>query len=403
MRSFRAAAVLALALGSGLWADEAAEAAPRFAPAGAIGHDVSYPQCDKPLPVGAFGVVGVNGGTTFSQNPCLAAEYAWATSLPYRPMVYLNTSNPGAPAHKSANWPPAGTTEGGVVCRAAGPNRASDPGCAYVYGRRAAASALQVAATAAVARDTIWWLDVETRNSWDGDGVSNTAVLQGMFDYLRNSGVSQVGLYSTISHWPEITGGYTVTTAADYRDAWSGHFAPKYPMESAPVWVAGATPATAAAKCARTFTGSPTVLTQYVESGFDHDFVCGAVAPTPATAAACVPGAGLPPGYFAVYGTRGNDKLQGTKAREIFYGGPGNDVIRGGRGDDILCGGKGRDKLEGADGNDILVGDDGNDTLSGGPGNDKLYGNRGVDTLQGGPRKDVCSTGQGDDPKPVNC
>ncbi|MBA3743926.1 MAG: hypothetical protein H0X00_13600 [Sporichthya sp.] len=174
-------------------------------------------------------------------------------------------------------------------------------------------------------------------------------------------------------------------------------------MESAPLWVAGVTAAAAARNCATSFTGAPTVLAQYIQAGFDHDLVCGAVTPTPATAAACAPNAGIPGGYFAVYGTRGNDKLKGTMAKEIFYGGPGNDLISGGRGDDILCGGDGRDTLSGGDGKDVLVGDRGNDTLLGGPGNDKLYGNRGVDTLQGGPKKDICSTGPGKDPKPRNC
>jgi hypothetical protein len=398
MRSLRAAVVLAVALGAAGWTEAPATAAPQFAPAGSIGHDVSYPQCGQALPVGAFGIVGVNGGRPFSANPCLAEQYAWATSLAYPAMVYLNSSNPGA---LSASWPTIPLSEGGATCL--NPTSASDPGCAYIYGRRAAASAMQVAATAAIATDTTWWLDVENANSWNGDGVGNTAVLQGMFDSLRTAGVAQVGLYAASSHWPEITGGYTTTTAANYRAAWSTYFTPVYPMESAPVWVPGATATTAAAKCASTFTGSPAVLTQYVQSGFDHNFVCGAIAPTPATAKACVTGAGIPPGYFAVYGTRGNDRLKGTKAREIFYGGPGNDVIKGGRGDDILCGGRGRDKLEGQDGNDVLNGDTGNDTLIGGAGNDKLYGNRGVDTLLGGPKKDVCSTGQGDDPKPRNC
>lgn len=399
MRSLRAAVVLAVAIGSGLWAELPATAAPRFAPAGSIGHDVSYPQCGKELPVGAFGVVGVNGGKAFSANKCLSEQYAWARSLPNQAMVYLNTGNPG---RLSKFWPQSATSEGGALCT----NRqsASDPGCAYIYGRRAAASAMQVAATASVARDTTWWLDVETANSWDGNGVGNTAVVQGMFDYLRASGVARVGLYAASSHWPAITGGYTTTTAADYRSAWAPYFTPKYPMESAPVWVPGARNAAGApAKCATSFTGGPTVLVQWIQNNLDHNLVCGTAAPTPATAKACEPGARIPAGYFAVFGTRGNDKLTGTKAKEIFYGGPGNDVIRGGGGDDILCGGSGRDTLYGQGGNDVLVGGDGNDKLLGGPGNDKLYGNRGVDFLNGGPKTDFCSTGQGKDPKPKNC
>ncbi len=397
MRSIRAAVVLALAVGSAAWVLPA-EAATRFAPAGSIGHDVSYPQCGKELPVGAFGVVGVNGGRTFSGNPCLETQYAWAKSLPHQAMVYLNTGNPGS---QSDHWPKAPTNEAGAIC--ANVASASDAGCAYLYGRRAAASAISVAASAAVSKDSTWWLDVEKANSWDGNGVGNTAVLQGMYDYLRSQGVAQVGLYSTTKHWPDITGGYTVTTAADYRAEWSPRFAPKYPMESAPVWVAGATASNAAARCSISFTGGPTILSQYIQSGFDHNYVCGAVRATPANSRACRPGAGIPAGYFAVFGTRGNDKLRGTAAKEIFYGGPGNDDIRGARGDDILCGGPGHDRLYGSDGRDILVGDIGNDLLMGSSARDRLYGNGGRDTLNGGPSRDYCSSGGGADPKPQRC
>ena len=399
MRGTRVLLALGLALGTS-WAApaEAAPAAPRFAPAGSIGHDVSYPQCDKPLPVGAFGVVGVNGGKNFTANRCLAAQYAWAKTLPNQAMVYLNTGNPG---NQSTNWPLSATSEGGALCINAA--SAADPGCAYIYGRRVAASAMQVAAGAGVALDTTWWLDVETANSWDGDGVGNAAELQGMFDYLRGSGVAQVGLYSTGLQWGEITGGYSGATAADYRTAWSTYFTPKYAMETAPNWIAGVTAVAAARNCLTTFTGGPTALAQYIEAGFDHNLVCGAVTPTPANWKACLPGAGIPAGYLAVYGTRGNDVLKGTKAREILYGGPGRDVIKGGRGDDILCGGPGKDKLIGATGNDVLVGDDGNDQLFGGAGRDHLYGNKGKDTLDGGKNRDSCSTGGGDDPKPIKC
>jgi hypothetical protein len=224
-----------------------------------------------------------------------------------------------------------------------------------------------------------------------------------MVDHLRANGVAQIGLYSALSHWPDITGGFTQATAANYRTAWSAYFTPAYPMESAPLWIAGATPSAPASRCATSFTGGQTILSQYVLSGYDHNYVCGTVLPTPATWKACLPGAGIPPGYFAVYGTRGNDTLKGTKAREIFYGGPGRDVIKGGRGDDILCGGPGKDKLYGQTGRDVLVGDDGNDRLYGNAGRDQLYGNKGKDTLDGGKNWDHCSPGQGGGPKPVKC
>jgi len=40
-----------------------------------MGLDVSWPQCDRVLPEAtSFAVVGVNGGTAASTNPCLADQ-----------------------------------------------------------------------------------------------------------------------------------------------------------------------------------------------------------------------------------------------------------------------------------------------------------------------------------------
>jgi hypothetical protein len=58
-------------------------AASSAAPAGSVGHDVSYPQCTAgggstvtkgPLS-GQFGIVGVTDGLPWSANPCLGTEY----------------------------------------------------------------------------------------------------------------------------------------------------------------------------------------------------------------------------------------------------------------------------------------------------------------------------------------
>src|SRR4051794_41879977 len=43
---------------------------------GRYGNDISWPQCGGAFPTKAgFGIVGVNGGRPFTQNPCLAAEW----------------------------------------------------------------------------------------------------------------------------------------------------------------------------------------------------------------------------------------------------------------------------------------------------------------------------------------
>lgn len=252
------------------WAVSAAVAAP----AASVGHDVSYPQCGGgALPAGGeFGIVGVTGGRAFSANPCLATQYRWAAGRPSAPAVYVNTGNP-APT-SSFYWPASGSRDP-ALCR---DNRSiRDPGCAYSYGWHAASAALALAdRTDRSIRTRTWWLDVETANSWNGDGVSNAADLQGAVDLLRSKGIARVGLYSTAYQWKVITGGYTAANAATYRAAWRAAFTPRFPLEQAPLWIATAGDrAAAAAACSTSFTGAPALLAQFVDgTGFDADLAC---------------------------------------------------------------------------------------------------------------------------------
>src|SRR4051794_11318559 len=94
----RAIVVVAFALlGALLAAPAVAQAAPST-----VGYDVSHPQCGSVLPTGqAFAVVGVNGGTATTVNPCLSTQLRWASTssgaVAAQPKVqlYLNTANPG--------------------------------------------------------------------------------------------------------------------------------------------------------------------------------------------------------------------------------------------------------------------------------------------------------------------
>ncbi|NMI00098.1 hypothetical protein [Pseudonocardia acidicola] len=260
-------ALLTAATTSAAWA-----ASP--APAKALGYDVSYPQCGKPLPTGgSFGIVGVTGGLAFSKNPCLATQYRWATRMPNSAAVYVNTGNP-APA-SNHYWPASGSHDP-ALCK---DNRSTtDPGCAYDYGWHAAADAVATATSVAPATLRLtWWLDVETAPNWHGDGPSNAADLQGALDYLRGHGVPTVGLYSTGYRWQAITGGYTASSAGRYKAAWAPEFAPQQPMESVPLWIAtGGDAAAASAACPTTFTGAPAWLAQYRDGGGrDANLVCG--------------------------------------------------------------------------------------------------------------------------------
>lgn len=421
------ALTLSLAGSTGLMA-HTAEAVTMAAP-GAIGHDISHPQCTAgtDLPAGgAFAIVGVTSGRAFDPaNECLAEYYAWAKKLPHSPGVYVNTGNPG-PAGK--NWPKSSAT---TPAKCVDPKSYSDVGCAYNYGWKSMQHAMDLAQKAGVSPNHTWWLDVETMNSWDGKtaggvvGATNTADVQGAYDYLRSNGVKEVGIYSTAYQWSDITGGYHASTAATYRSAWAKAFKPKFAMESAPLWQAGVEKQgdrtgleVARERCGVSFTGAPVRLAQFIVDGLDHNLVCGLPKPSDDP---CRAGAPIPVGRTPVFGTASADKLKGTSKDEIFYGGPGNDTIDADGGADIVCGGSGADLLYGADGADVLYGGTGKDVLYGNSGSDriyggdsddkiyggtwsdKLYGQDGSDTIDGGSGDNHCSGGADKDKPLKNC
>ena len=243
--------------------------------------DVSFPQCHDGLPSGqtaAFAVLGANKGTSFTSNPCLEAQLAWAKRLPAAPAFYANTGNPGP--LRARHWPLGQAAP--QVCAAADPNSV---GCSYDYGWNAARQSLSTAADAAQRLHRVgranaqqrvanvdWWLDVETMNSWqahEGHETSaaqrrDVATLTAQIDALRAAGVHRVGVYSTAYQWHVITGGRAVT---------GNRFA------GIPVWLAGfGSRAGAIAGCrASSFTGGPVRMTQYLaKDRFDADVVCNA-------------------------------------------------------------------------------------------------------------------------------
>jgi hypothetical protein len=197
------------------------------------GSDISFPQCGHSYPAPrAFGIVGVNGGRPYTANPCFVAEYRWAQASGIVEF-YVNTANPGT----------------------------SDP---YGYGLDAARDAYAYAtARVSAGPGHLWWLDVETANSWSPDKGANAAVIAGALAFFASRGVA-VGIYSTRYQWGLITGGVSIPAI--------------------PNWVPGAQSAAEAPSfCAarRSFTGGPVVMTQYT-SGFDYDVICpGSSLPRP--------------------------------------------------------------------------------------------------------------------------
>lgn len=103
------------------------------------------------------------------------------------------------------------------------------------------------------------------------------------------------------------------------------------------------------------------------------------------------------PGNDTINGGVGNDVIDAGAGNDIVRAGVGNDRILGGSGEDKIYGDVGNDYIEGNDGNDQLWGGVGNDTLIGGLGNDSLDGEVGNDTLQGGDGIDNATGGVGKD------
>ena len=239
------------------------------APAVPTGNDISYPQCGTTYPTkSAFGIVGVNGGKATTFNPCFASELAWAQrtsgAAPAQPkaQLYVNTANPGdvLAQYGVTTWPtssdpaidPYGTCSGVYT---------NDKACAWQYGyERALADVAEVSKTTAPA-GYVWWLDVETGNSWTSDVAKNRAALEGMVYGFNKAGAAKVGIYSTSTQWASIGG--TVPAASSL-----------YPLDE---WRPGARSLAAAqSNCSLApFTGGgKVVLTQYVSANLDYDYSC---------------------------------------------------------------------------------------------------------------------------------
>jgi 3',5'-cyclic AMP phosphodiesterase CpdA len=107
-----------------------------------------------------------------------------------------------------------------------------------------------------------------------------------------------------------------------------------------------------------------------------------------------------------IVGTSGDDRIKGTKKRDVIVTGKGRDRVSAKGGKDRICTGSGRDRVRaggrkdlarGGKGRDTLGGQGAGDRLGGGKGRDSLRGGRGRDRLNGGPGKDRLRGGKGRD------
>ena len=181
------------------------------------GNDVSYPQCDVPLPFGqAFGVVAVNEGLANNTNPCLAEEVSWAQTstgaakLP-RASLYVNTADPG---RQAADWPQSNYDpfSGRYVTDPYGRcTGANSRACAWQYGWDMADLDAQARGVTAPGH-YLWWLDVETINSWQTSAQNNRADLEGMVAYFRHIG-AKTGIYSTAKQFGPLMGSVTASSS----------------------------------------------------------------------------------------------------------------------------------------------------------------------------------------------
>lgn len=189
-----------------------------------VGYDVSYPQCGKSLPTNHyFGIVGVNGGNAASANSCLADQLVWANkvkagSSQSKFQVYVNTANPGEVINQISTWPADSVdTKGNTPANPYGVcSGANDRACSWLYGWNRSIYTEGVFKTAAYSKglnfntwDYVWWIDVETMNTWQSGSnealFRNTAAIEGLSAYYQSKG-AHIGLYSTGVQWTQITG-----------------------------------------------------------------------------------------------------------------------------------------------------------------------------------------------------
>jgi hypothetical protein len=207
-------------------------------PTGHIGYDISYPQCPPKSTAGDFGIIGVNDGRPFMQNPCLAGEVSLAPTTTL-PSLYINAAY--SIAYRKQITQGCSTSSASITGTSAQKQ-------AWAIGCSEAETSISYSGAPNIA---MWWLDVETGNSWSTSNLAlNQYAINGAASRLEQSGLP-VGVYSTGAMWTTITGGNKFT-----------------PTNIAADWEASG------GSCTAAFTNSPVWLLQSVKSGLDTDYAC---------------------------------------------------------------------------------------------------------------------------------
>jgi hypothetical protein len=219
---------------------------------GSTGIDNSYPSChDKKIPVAgkAFGIIGVNGGSNYTQNPCAKALASMFSST-QTVSLYVNTG-----LYTGGNYFAQAMRDG---------NCGSNLSCgAYWHGYNAGAYAYNYAKSQGLGvTPTRWWLDVEETNTWNADLALNTQSIRGEYAALseRISAGSTIGIYAVTSQWNLIVG-----------SNWNRD------VDRYPVWAADGLSSASKVQSYCTgysITGGPIEIVQYVVSKQDYDQGC---------------------------------------------------------------------------------------------------------------------------------
>ena len=135
---------------------------------------------------------------------------------------------------------------------------AAEQQVAWAVGCSEASRSMAYAASQGIASPRGWWLDVETENSWSSTDLSlNQYTIQGIVDTLRRHSPAAVGIYSTGYQWHKIVGSLPVTGV---RANW--------------VATGSLSAEEAHTRCGTGFSGVPVWLVQYLQGGFDTNYVC---------------------------------------------------------------------------------------------------------------------------------
>ena len=184
-------------------------------------------------------VVGVNGGSAFTENPCFSSEASWGGP---NLTVYLNLNSPqGSDSGQFGNGPAGACAMGDLTCES------------YNYGYNSAQQSIAMTQQAGHGSST-WWLDVETGNYWTSDKNANDQVIAGAIAAIHQAGYA-AAIYSTSYQWGQIAGSYTPSVPVWY---------PTGQATSSPnSWCSGSS-----------FAGGPVYLVQSAAGSYDGDYSC---------------------------------------------------------------------------------------------------------------------------------